>query len=102
MSGSFLERNKHDPWGRAYKIVTGRGKTFLRADQRELPPRVTASADPLRKGELIVAFSMLKSRKSPGADGFTDEMCKSVWKSIPDYLNELYGRCVSEGYFPYE
>jgi len=126
---SFLERNKHDPWGSAYKIVRGRGKTcdvsslqvdgvqltawsdcmnvllngfFPRANQRELPPSVAASADPLREGELGVAFSMLKSRKSPGADGFTGEMCKSVWKSIPDYLKELYGRCVNEGYFPHE
>ncbi|KAM8701632.1 hypothetical protein ACLKA7_005239, partial [Drosophila subpalustris] len=126
---SFLERNKHDPWGIAYKIVRGRGREcdvcslsvdgvqlttwrdcmnvllngfFPRAGQGQLSPSVAVAADPLREGELGLAFSMLKSRKSPGMDGFTGEMCKSVWNSIPEYMKELYERCVSEGYFPNE
>ncbi|KAL7724034.1 hypothetical protein ACLKA6_003250 [Drosophila palustris] len=59
------------------------------AAEGELSPSVAVAADSLREGELGLAFSMLKSRKSPGMDGFTGEMCNSVWNSIPEYMKEL-------------
>lgn len=125
---SFLERNKNDPWGRAYKIVRGSretgvcalqvggnmltswrscvevlmGEFFPRETRQDSLPNAVGAADPLLVSELEWAFSRLPPRKSPGMDGFTGDVCKSVWRSIPDYMYELYAKCVSEGVFPSE
>lgn len=75
---------------------------FPRAEEQDASPYVEQPVIPLRECELAAAFKRLKSRKSPGMDGFTGEMCKCVWNSIPEYMHVLYERCVNDGYFPSE
>lgn len=48
------------------------------------------------------AMARQKSRKSPGLDGLTGGMCKSIWSAIPEYLRVIYEGCFEHGYFPLE
>ena len=57
---------------------------------------------PFTRAEFDYAFTRVRSRRSPGLDGLTGEMCKSIWKVIPDSLMAIYERCQKEGYFPTE
>ncbi|KAH8332883.1 hypothetical protein KR074_003896 [Drosophila pseudoananassae] len=126
---TFVERNKLDPWGRVFKILQecdrnrdrgvcalqdgGRVLTtgndceecllsefFPREDQQHSVPDAVGVADPLLVSELEWGLTKLRSGKAPGMDGFTAEICRSVWKAIPDHLYELHAKCVSEGVFP--
>lgn len=126
---TFVRENRDDPWGEVYRICGGRdrrldveslqvgdvvltawgdcmqallGSFFPDGDQVERPPHNVEVVGPpsLERWELDAGFHLIRCKKSPGIDGMTGEMCKSIWKAIPEYLEVLYSRCISEGYFP--
>lgn len=127
----FVACHRDDPWGHIYRICMGKGKStdlsglkdgntvltswsdcvkallreFFPRAEAEVPHRVNdvvAPAPELEGAEIAESIAQVKSRKSPGMDGITGEMLKSIWKVIPEYLEALYGQCVREGYFPRE
>lgn len=126
----FVSRNKHDPWGQVYRICRGNrrhvpvsgirvGNTELstwnecvRVLMSEFFPAadsnassalpVQVQAEDVDMVEIHESFLKLKSRKSPGLDGMTGEMCKAIWRVIPEYLGAMFRKCVSAGYFPKE
>lgn len=125
---AFVHDHRDDPWGHVYKIMRGRRKQFqvnslqvgeqkfttwsgcVRVLLNEFFPRAddhipsvgNGSVHPLEDAEVDYAFSRVRSRRSPGLDGMTGEMCKSIWKAVPEHLGALYNKCVCEGYFPTE
>ncbi len=124
---NFIGENRNDPWGQVYKICRGRKRediTSLRVGDTVLStwrdcagvllgaffPRAEARVSqtcevpvpPLDEGELGYAFGLVRCKRSPGFDGLNGEMCKSMWKFIPEYLEAIYNKCVWEGYFPRE
>lgn len=126
----FVNDNRDDPWGRVYGIFRGKGRHvdvsglrvggsvlmtwrecvdallgefFPRAVEQDLPPSGDLPAPlPLGRGEVADCMGMVRRGKSPGMDGITGEMCKSIWKVIPEYLVAIYNRCMDEGYFPFD
>ena len=124
---SFVSENRDDPWGQVYRICRGRkredvtslrvgdtmlstwrecagallGAFFPRAEV-QVPQAQEVPVPPLDDGELGYAFGLVRSKRSPGFDGLNGEMCKSLWKFIPEYLEAIYNKCVWEGYFPRE
>ena len=65
-----------------------------------LPPTVDSGTPELTSGEVEEAVYRLRSRRSPGWDGMTGEMCKSIWRAIPEHLFCLFECCMREGVFP--
>ena len=55
---------------------------------------------PLRSCEIEESMARLRSRKSPGWDGMTGEMCKAIWQTIPSHVQCLFEYCFRKGYFP--
>lgn len=125
----FVDRSKDDPWGLLYRISRGRGRQvdvpaidvggtmltswtdcvgalmdgfFPRAERAIGPAEDLPAAPSLRRSEIDLSMSMVRSRKSPGMDGLTGEMCKNIWKVIPEYLETLFSSCFRLGYFPRE
>lgn len=127
----FVACHRDDPWGHIYRICSGRKdrctdisglrdgnviltswsdcvkallREFFPREEVATPPPSEAEAvtPPLERTEIAESVALVRARKSPGMDGITGEMCKSVWKVVPEYLEALYGRCVHEGYFPRE
>lgn len=124
----FVHGNRDDPWCMAYKICRGQGRSidvsgirqdgtvltewrdcvhallssfFPRADGEATSPLGEVEDPPaLERSEIEYGMMQLRGKKSPGLDGMTGEMCKSIWKVIPEYLEALYGKCLSEGHFP--
>lgn len=126
---AFVRENRNDPWGEVYRICSGRnrrldmgslqvgdvmvttwrdcmdtllGSFFPDDDRVDRPPliREVVGPPPLQGTELSAGICQTRSRKSPGIDGMTGEMCKSIWKAIPEYMESVYRKCLSEGYFP--
>ena len=117
-----------DPWGQVYRIVRGRRRQtylfglrgngvnlqtwrqFTGALLEALFPlaepvvhrlfEAVAGPLPLERLEVDVSMCRAKSRKSPGLDGMTGEMCKSIFKALLEYLESVYRRCIGEGYSP--
>jgi len=75
-------------------------KEFFPHADDQVPPIIGSTCSRIEKSEIEYAFSRIRSKRSPGLDGFTGEMCKCIWKVIPEYLLALYNKCGSEGYFP--
>lgn len=126
----FVACHRDDPWGHVYRICLGRGRSTdlsgmkdgdailtswsdcVKVLLREFFPRSDAETSPsseavvvapsLERAEIAESIAQVRARKSPGMDGITGEMCKSIFKAVPEYLEALYGRCVHEGYFPRE
>ena len=126
----FVRDNRDDPWGKVYRVCRGKnrkqadlaclqvggvtlstwrectdellGVFFPRAESDDYSPLIREMVIPpnLDRSEVEDSICRIRSRKSPGMDGMTGEMCKSIWKAIPEYLGAIFGRCVSEGYFP--
>ena len=127
---SFVRDNRDDPWGKVYRVCRGRnsrqadlaslqvgnvtlstwkectdellGVFFPRAEPVDYSPLIREMVNPptLERSEVVDSILRVRCRKSPGIDGMTGEMCKSIWKAIPEYLESIFGRCISEGYFP--
>ena len=126
---SFVREHRDDPWGAVYRICRGKnrqedlaclrvgnetlsswrectdvllGVFFPGAEAVDYSPLIREMIDPpnLERFEIEDSIHRVRSRKSPGIDGMTGEMCKSIWKAIPEYLESIFGKCVSEGYFP--
>ena len=127
---SFVRDNRDDPWGTVYRICRGKnnrqadieslqvgdvtlstwrnctnellGVFFPRAEPDDYSPLIREMVIPpnLVRSEVEDSICRVRSRKSPGMDGMTGEMCKSIWKAIPEYLEAIFGKCISEGHFP--
>lgn len=54
----------------------------------------------LESYEVESSIRRIRGRKSPGMDGMTGQMYKSIWRVMPEYLLAVLSRCVEEGYFP--
>ena len=39
---------------------------------------------------------MMRKKKSPGMDGVTPEMMAAVWKTVPEYVLEVFNACMGE------
>ncbi|GBP92381.1 Putative 115 kDa protein in type-1 retrotransposable element R1DM [Eumeta japonica] len=126
----FVRQNRDDPWGTVYRICAGRNRDLvvegIRVDGGSTvtawdecmgalmavffpvvegvgsPPLIREGAVPpaLLGSEISDSICKVRSRKSPGLDGMTGEMCKSIWKAMPEYLESVFAKCLSEGYFP--
>lgn len=126
---SFVREGRNDPWGKVYRILRGRkrlvdmsglqvdgvrltswrectdvllGAFFPTVEYGESPSLIEEGIAPsgLERMELEDSIFQVRCRKSPGIDGMTGEMCKSIWKAIPEYLEVIFAKCLSEGYFP--
>lgn len=125
---SFVRDNRNDPWGAVYRICRGRGRHadiealcvgndtltswsacmgtllgtfFPEAERIDRPPIGEVIAPPiLERAEISGSVGRVRGRRSPGIDGMTGEMCKSIWKAIPEYLEAIFAECIGRGYFP--
>ena len=52
------------------------------------------------KDEIIERISFMSSKKAPGIDGFTADICERLIKSHSDLMLSIYNKCLSLGYFP--
>ena len=126
---SRVRYDRDNPWGTVYRICRGKkrqsnltslqvdgvslstwrectdgllGVFFPEAEPVDYSPLIREMISPpnLERSEVQDSICRVRSRKSPGIDGMTGEMCKSIWKAIPEYLETVFGKCISEGYFP--
>lgn len=116
---------ERDPFGRAYKIVTGKiiGRNRIPELEKEgrmsaiveglFPPSVEEfgydsplayplgrDGGPFRMEELDVAIKSLRGGKAPGPDGIGNEVVKATYHADPSGLLRLYNSCRAEGVFP--
>ena len=52
----------------------------------------------LERSELVDSICQINSMKSPGINGVIGVMCKNIWNSMPEYLEVIFRKCVSEEY----
>jgi hypothetical protein len=45
-------------------------------------------------------ITSMDNKKSPGIDGITGEVYKSVFEIFPEYLTAIYNNCLKRGIFP--
>lgn len=64
-----------------------------------LPQEDTSAVPELDRNEIDLAATLVRCMKSPGLDGLTGEMCLSILKAIPDFLDALLSNCVRSGDF---
>ncbi|XP_052754561.1 uncharacterized protein LOC128201476 [Galleria mellonella] len=50
--------------------------------------------------ELHSALQQANSKKAPGADAFTADICQKAFKTCPEVLLAIYNRCLLLSYFP--
>lgn len=116
----LIEEVDKDPWGKAYKIVTGktgcRPPTNLTQEEevstaRELFPRDTIrektnynieaeDIPPIQPAEIVVAAKKMKSKKAPGLDKLNPELIKAVASDSPKVVAEAFNTVLSSGEIP--
>lgn len=110
-----------NPWGLGYKIVMEKlgtrsptavmdGRTmenivhtlFPRHDriEDEVNEEPTENINPFTKEELKNAARSLQSRKAPGPDGIPSEVIRLIAENRPEFLLEMFNRCLMAGVFP--
>lgn len=109
-----------DPWGLPYRLVTkrfhrpiaglntpGRIDAIVRElfPTHPLPiqtalPKLTVAPKLFTTGEILVAAKRMTSGKAPGPDGIPDEVLRQVAHIRPEFLLDVYNRCLSQGHFP--
>ena len=125
---NFVGANFNNPWSAAYRICRGKSKVydvselsvngefisgwadcvnvllnkFFPSDPGFVCPSINneLSSDELDEDEIFDAFLRVRSKKSPGLNGFIGEMVKSVYRAIPQFINLLFTKCFEHGYFP--
>ena len=116
-----IEEVNQDPWGKGYRIVTGKIKrappTGLDDQQQmklanELFPKHTVgkwdrapfdAAVPLfTRRALTEASDKVKEKKAPGPDNLPPEVVKELVQRQPDAILKTYNGLLSKGIFPKE
>ncbi|KAJ3646572.1 hypothetical protein Zmor_024156 [Zophobas morio] len=52
--------------------------------------------------EIERSVRSLRKKKSPGMDGVTPQMMAVVWKTVPEYVLEVFNACMGVGGVPDE
>lgn len=115
-----FEKLEEDIWGQVYKINTSVSKNKplpyaipdeeIKTTLQMLFPEAThpfrertAEHPPPEKftqEELSRAVVSLKTRKTPGLEGFTTELVKSTYETMPDAFLDLYNEYMTKDEFP--
>lgn len=127
----FVRGTANDPWGQAYKLCRGKGSTLDVAGVRvegnpaptwkecvgalfkeffpgttdavnDLDSFASENPSPLQSWEIDASVARLRSKRSPGWDGMTGEMCRNIWSAIPSYVECLFEECFRMEHFPEE
>lgn len=56
--------------------------------------------EPITMMEIGNAVKRLKNNKTPGLDGFKNEMVKALWKCSPEVISGLLNNCLANACFP--
>lgn len=122
---SLCDQVQRDPWGLPYKLVMGKLTRPPPIPELNIPGRlqhivdglfpkhpIRSYTDPLLlthntakihlidRTELTNAARSLKPNISPGPDGITNEVVKTVASRNPDLLLGVYNTCLINGVFP--
>ena len=81
------------------RIREVRQETRLLDEQQE-GPTPNCMSDPFHMRELNLAIKKLKNKKSPGADGITNEMLKHLGPSTKNILLQVFNSSWHSGKFP--
>lgn len=114
---SLLDELNENPWGHAYKTVSGKFKRqHLQLEQEEqikiakelFPSHPTVqwarpifdSFTPICAAEFEQAWSKLKSGKAAGPDGLTPDIIKHVCSIAEEKILDGLNKCLASGEFP--
>ncbi|KAI5723445.1 hypothetical protein M8J76_006122 [Diaphorina citri] len=116
----LIDEVDKDPWGKAYKIVTGKigyrpplnltqeeevriAKELFPSDhiRTKLTYDIQAEDIPLiHSAEVLVAARRIKGKKSPGIDNINPEIIKAVASNFPDTVAEAFNCVLLTGQLP--
>lgn len=123
------DNGNEEPWGVVYKICKGKYKSrtigpllvegrytegWSRAVEvllaKFFPPTTAPVVQVDDNGHRLMvtaglierAIWSLNPKKAPGLDGLTGQMARSLWKTIPQWVEKMMRALVEEGVFPVE
>lgn len=113
----LLEEANRDPWGDAYRMVSGKihqrttlcEETQLSEAKKLFPshPRVkwtctgrAGESTPFTPEELREAAKRIRTGKAPGPDGLSGEMVKALIEIAPNDCLMAFNSCIRDGRFP--